>query len=218
MVCSEMDKKNITLFLGMLAVMAAIVGTDMLSPGLDIEEVGKPVVRPPFAYSEDYKDYNITFNEDEIIIDLSPEVAGEYEGSFLSVYAYDVEGNHISKLKRVVNGKILIDREESPSFQVSFTDGVVSGMVKGNKEASFCRILKEARDSKRYFGLARCLLGRQCIKICPVAAVHALVKDTSPEGKGRIIPDITYNKCILGGLCAARCPTNLIIVEENEPE
>ncbi len=213
MVCSEMDKKNLTLFLGILAVMAILVGTDMLSPGVDIEEVGKPVVKPPFVYDEDY---NFTFRGAEVVVELSPEVAGEYEGSFLSVYAYDMGGSHISKLKRVVNGKIFIDREEAPSFQVSFSDEVVSAVEKGDKEASFYQILKEAKDDGKYFGLGRCLLGRQCIKICPVAAVHALVKDTSLRGKGRIIPDITYNKCILGGLCAAKCPTNLIIVEENE--
>lgn len=208
----EMDKQNLTAFLAILVVMVVIVGTDMLSSGIDIEKVGRPVVRPPF--SDD--DYNITFKGDGIIIELSPEVVEEYNGRFLSVYAYDKEGNHISKLKRVVNGKIFIGREEAPSFQAIFSNRIVSKVEKGDKETSFYQILKEAKDKGRYFGLERCLLGRQCIKICPVAAVDVLVKDTSQEGRGRIIPDIDYNKCIQGGLCAARCPTNLIVVEKNE--
>ena len=210
-----MDKKNLTIFLAILAVMVALVGTDMISPGLDIEKVGRPVVRPPFSYDKDYK---IIPDGNEVVVELSPKVAEEYNGRFLSVYAYDKEGNHISKLKRVVNGKIFIDGRESASFKVSFIDGSVSIVDKGDKEASFNQILKEAMDNDRLHGLGRCLLGKQCIKICPVAAAYVLMKDTSPEGRGRIIPDIDYTKCIQGGLCANKCPTSLIVIEENEPE
>jgi ferredoxin len=212
MVSSEMDKTNLTLFLALLAVMVFIVGVDMINSSIEVERVGEPVVKPPFNVD----DYNFTFNEDELVINLSPRVLEEYGGSFLNVYAYDEKGNHIFELKRVVNGKIIIDRNEPPGSNVTFSNNVVSLVERGDKEASFYQILKEARDAGRYYGLEKCLLCRQCIGICPVAAVQVLVKDTSPEGRGRIIPDINYNTCIKCGRCAARCPTSIIFVEENE--
>jgi len=214
MVGLEMDKKNLTLFLAILVVMVFVVGIDMFNSGIDVERVGRPVVKSPFSAD----DYNFTFNEDGIVIELSPEVLKEYDGRFLSVYAYNENGNHIFKLKRVVNGRIIIDRDEPPGSIVTFSDEIVSSIDRADKEASFYQILKESRDNGRYFGLEKCLLCRQCIGICPVAAVKSLVKDTSPEGRGRVIPDITYNTCIECGRCAVRCPTNLIVVEKNESE
>ncbi len=214
MVNSEMDKKNFTLFMAILVVMVALVGTDMLGSGVDISKIGRPVVREPFSDA----DYNVTFKADQILVDLSPAVVEEYEGKFLSVYAYDLQGNHVFKLKRVVNEKILIDDSEAANFNATLSDGIITGIEKASKEASFYQILVDARDNNRFYGLEKCLLGQQCIKICPVAAIEVLIKDTSPQGKGRIIPDIDYNKCIEGGLCATRCPTSLIIVEKNESQ
>jgi ferredoxin len=207
-----MDKKNFTLFLALLIVMVAIVRTDMFDSVIDVEVVGRPLVRNPFNND----DYKFTFNEDGVVIDLSPDALREYDGEFLNVYAYDEKGNHIFKLKRVVNGKIIIDRDEPPGSTATFSDGIVSEIEMADKEASFYQILKDARDNGRNLGLERCILCRQCIGICPVAAVNRLIKDTSPEGGGRVIPDIDYDTCIQGGLCAARCPTNLIVVEKNE--
>lgn len=212
MVSSEMDKKNLTLFLAVLVVMVAIVGNDMLNSGINVGGVGRPVVRSSF--SDD--DYNFTFNEDGIVINLSPGILKEYDGRFLSVYAYDENGNHIFKLKRVVNGKIFIDKNEPPGSNATFSNGVVSSIERADKETSFYQIIKEAKNKGRYFGLEKCLLCRQCIGICPVAAIKILVKDTSPEGRGRVIPEIDYNTCIQSGLCASRCPTNLIVIEKNE--
>lgn len=206
-----MDKKNFTSFLIILVIMIAIVGTKTINQEVNIEVHGKPVVRPPFHDDE----YNITINENEIIINISQNIVKEYEGRFLSVYAYDEYGNHISKLKRVINGKITINKNEISNYKAIISNDVVLSIEMGDKNTSFYQILKDAMDNGRYFGLERCLLGMQCIKICPVSAVEVLVRDTSPDGRGRIIPHINNKKCIHGGLCTTTCPNNLIILEKN---
>lgn len=207
-----MDKKNLTLFIGIMVIMVGIVAFDALNQDLDLEEDGRPIVRGEFNENQ----YNISFQQDQILVELSQEIVNEYNGRFLSVYAYDEQGAHVFSIKRVVNGKIIIDKQESPGFRATFDENdVVSAVNKGNREASLYEIMKKAKDEGRNIGLEKCLLGQQCIKVCPVAAIETLRKDPNST-KGRIMPDIQYDKCIEGGLCYSRCPTD-IIAKEGSP-
>ena len=189
----------------MMAVLVAISYTNTLGGGEDLIENGRPVVREAFSD----EDYEMDIGDRELSVKFSPDVAGEYEGGFLAVYAYDGEGNHITKIKRVIYGEILIGETEPPSFVATFDGRVVKEIDNPEKSLRFLEIIRDAEENGRDFGVERCLMGKMCIAVCPAAAIKVLVRDD--ENKGRIIPDIDYNKCIEGGLCSSRCPTNLIV-------
>ena len=200
----KMDKKNLLIFLVILSILMAFSYMNMLGSGSIPLNKGTPVIRDAFLDT----DYEFSIGEDEVIVVFAEDIANEYEGRFLSVYAYDSNGNHVTKMKRVVNGEIIIDKTEIPSFVVSFDAHIVTDVGKADQSLRFLSIIKDAKENERNFGVERCLLGERCIAICPVAAVTVLIRDD--ENKGRIIPDIDYETCILDGLCASRCPTNLI--------
>ena len=204
----NMDKKNLLVFLVILATLMALSYVNMLDEGAGPLKKGEPVVRDAFSDT----DYSIDITDDKLIVNFAPQVAKEYEGSFLSVYAYDADENHVTKIKRVVNGEIIVDKSEIPSFVASFEGNRIKEVDKADQSLRFLQILKDAKDNGRNFGVERCLLGKRCIAICPVAAVEVLIRDD--ENNGRIIPDIDYVKCIQDGLCASRCPTNLIITKK----
>lgn len=200
----KMDKKNLLIFLVILSILMAFSYMNMLGSGNIPLNKGTPVIRDAFSDT----DYEFTIMEDKLIVVFAQDVANEYEGMFLSVYAYDSEGNHVTKMKRVVNGEIVIDKTEIPSFVASFDAYIITNIGKADQSLRFLSIIKDARENGRNFGVERCLLGERCIAICPVAAVTVLIRDD--ENNGRIIPDINYETCILDGLCASRCPTGLI--------
>jgi len=202
-----MDKKNLVVFLAIIAILVALSYVNMFGEGTGSVKKGRPIVREAFSDT----DYKIEVMGDKLIVEFAPHVAKEYEGKFLSVYAYDTDENHATKMKRVVNGKIIIDKSESPSFVATFDGNKINEINKADQSLRFLRIFREAKDNGRSFGVEKCLMGKRCIAICPVAAVEVLIRDD--ENNGRIIPDIDYNKCIEDGLCASRCPTNLIITK-----
>ena len=195
--------------------MVAMVAYDTITHGLDIGVKGKPIVRAAFTE----KDYSIVFKPDAVVVNLSAEASDEYNGGFLSVYAFDEEGNHVFSIKRVLDGKIIIDAEENPGFRAILSESdVVLSVEKGSLDITLYDVLVDAREEGRFFGLEKCLLGQQCIKVCPAAAIMELKKDPDPMGRGRIIPAIIYDNCIEGGLCAARCPTKLITLENESQQ
>ena len=200
-----MDKKNLVMFLVILGILVALSYVNMLGEGAELVKNGKPIIRE--AFSEE--DYEIKIMEDSMIVKFASDVAEEYEGRFLAVYAYDAEGNHVMKMKRVVNGNITINKDEMPSFVASFESNVIKDIKKAEQSLRFMQILKDAKSEGRNFGVERCLMGKRCIAICPAAAIEVLIRDD--ESNGRIIPEIDYDKCIEGGLCASRCPTDLIV-------
>jgi len=202
-----MDKKNLVTFLAILAVLVALSYMNMLGEGTILVKKGRPIVREAFSDT----DYEMDIAEDMLVVTFASHVVNEYEGGFLSVYAYDADKNHVTKMKRVVNGKIVIDKDEVPSFVASFDGNVIKDVEKADQSLRFLQIFKGAKDNGRNFGVEKCLMGKRCIAICPVAAVEVLIRDD--ENKGRIIPNIDYDKCIQDGLCASRCPTNLIITK-----
>lgn len=212
-----MDRRNFMAFIAILTLMAALVQLNMLSSGLNSVK-GRPKVSEPFVIG---KDYNISIDENGVVVDLSKEVAERYNGIYLAVYAYDENGKYITKLKRVVDGKIIIQNSESADFEVTFDGNFVSRIETPKVKEKFYKILDDAIANNRNYGLGRCLLGRQGERICPVKAI-TLVRDDSPEGRGRIIPKINLrngeikgpNVCIGDGLCSAVCPTSLIHLEE----
>ncbi|RLI95408.1 MAG: hypothetical protein DRO94_00560 [Candidatus Altiarchaeales archaeon] len=208
-----MDRGNFVTFILILVIMTALVHLNMSSSGLNSIK-GRPAVAPPFVIGEDY---NISIDENGIIVYLSREVADRYNGIYLAVYAYDEDGKYITKLKRVVNGKIFISNSESADFEVTFDDNLVKDIETPRSKEKFYKIVEDAMANDRNYGLGRCLLGRQCEKICPMRAI-TLIRDDSIDGRGRIIPRINLrngkifgdNLCIEDGLCSSVCPTSLI--------
>lgn len=200
-----MDSKNFTLFMVLIVVMIAVVTLNLQGQGIAFNEHGRPLVREPFTA----EDYNISLGDNDITVSLSDEVTREYEGEYLSVYAYDSEGTHFAIFKRIIDGRITINKDETPNFQVTFKGKRVISVDKPETSTTFHEILKDAKAENRNYGLERCLLGRQCVRVCPVKAVN-LIRDDSPGGKGRIIPEIDYGTCIQDGRCPTICPTNLI--------
>jgi len=200
-----MDKKNLVMFLAIMGVLVALSYVNMLGEGADLVKNGKPIIRE--AFSEE--DYEIEINDDGMVVKFASEVAEEYEGRFLAVYAYDADGNHVTKMKRVVNGRIMVEADEMPSFVASFEGNVIKDIEKAEQSLRFVQIVNDAKREGRNLGVERCLMGKRCIAICPAAAIEVLIRDD--ENNGRIIPDIDYDKCIEGGLCASRCPTDLIV-------
>ncbi|HIE34314.1 MAG TPA: hypothetical protein EYP86_04170 [Candidatus Altiarchaeales archaeon] len=210
-----MDRKNFALFIGILIVMSALVQLNMSERLRDVKE-GRPTVSPPFTDN----DYTLSVNDNGVIVNLSDELTRQYGGIYLAVYAYDENGNYITKLKRVVDGKIVIGRDESADFMVKFDGNLVTDIGVSTSKKKFYQILDEAMKNSRNYGLGRCLLGRQGERICPVKAI-ILIRDDSPEGRGRIIPKINLrngevegpNVCIEDGWCSSVCPTALIHIE-----
>lgn len=204
-----MDSKNFTIFMVLVIAMMTLVTLNLQGQGISFSERGKPVVRGPFTNEE----YNISLEDDRIIVYVSDEVAKEYEGQYLSVYAYDEEGRHFAIFKRVIDKKITITGDETPNFQVTFEGNKVMSIEKPTGAETFHEILKDSLEENRNHGLERCILGRQCVRTCPVKAV-SLIRDDSPEGRGRVIPEIDYGKCILDGRCPTVCPTHIITFDK----
>jgi NAD-dependent dihydropyrimidine dehydrogenase PreA subunit len=209
-----MDKLNLLIFTGIVVVMVGLAYANMNGGGVKVlgrelgsAYAGRPDVRPPFERGS----YTVGYASGVIIVELDDDIAREYEGQYLSVYAYDEGGNHVVKFKRVVNGRIIIEDDEDASFIVSFNGDEVNDVIKPDVGMSFNPVLKTAMDSGRHYGLERCLLGRQGESICPVFALR-LVKDDNEYG--RIKPVIDRDKCIEDGLCTIVCPTRLLHMGE----
>ncbi|MBU4201589.1 MAG: 4Fe-4S binding protein [Candidatus Altiarchaeales archaeon] len=200
-----MDKKNLVMFLAIMAILVALSYVNMFGEGAELVRKGKPIIREAFSDT----DYKMEITNDGLLVKFASHVANEYEGEFLAVYAYDADGNHVMKMKRVVNGNIAINKDEMPSFVASFEGNVIKDIEKAEQSLRFLEILQDAEREGRNFGVERCLMGKRCIAICPAAAIEVLIRDD--ESNGRIIPEIDYDKCIEGGLCASRCPTDLIV-------
>jgi len=193
------------MFLVIMGILVALSYVNMLGGGTELVRKGKPIIREAFSDA----DYKMEITDEGLLVKFASHVANEYEGRFLAVYAYDADGNHVTKMKRVVNGRIAIEEDEIPSFVASFEGNVIKDIEKAEQSLRFLQIMRDAKNEGRNFGVERCLMGKRCIAICPAAAIEVLIRDD--ENKGRIIPDIDYDKCIEGGLCASRCPTDLII-------
>jgi len=200
-----MDKKNLVIFLAIMGILVALSYVNMLGEGTELVKGGKPIIREAFSDA----DYKMEITDGGLLVKFASHVANEYEGEFLAVYAYDAEGNHVTKMKRIVNGRIAIEADEIPSFVASFEGNAIKDIEKAEQSLRFLKILQDAEKEGRNFGVERCLMGKRCIAICPVAAIEVLIRDD--ENNGRIIPDIDYDKCIEGGLCANRWPTDLIV-------
>ncbi len=207
----KMDSKNFTLFIVLVIVMVAVVTLNLQGHGIVIGEQGRPIIREPFTA----EDYSISIEADGIRVSLSDEVLEEYKGNYLSVHAYDSDDAYFAIFKRITGKEIEITVDEIPSFQVTFKENKVANIDKPERADTFYQILKDAINQSRDYGLGRCLLGRQCIQSCPVNAIK-LIRDDTKEGKGRIIPEIEYTKCILDGKCANVCPTHLTVLDKTK--
>jgi len=204
---AKMERKSFMFFVLTIVMASLIMGINLKENGIVIER-GKhfPIVREPLTGK-----YNISINNAGIEIVLSRDLANEYEGKFLAVYAYKSNDDLFVILKMVINGKIQISAKEEASFEVKLRNGKVESITEAGKDVSFYSILKYAKENNLNYGLQRCLLGKQCAKICPVSAIAEFVADNSQQGRGRIIPRINSASCIKCGLCINRCPTNLIV-------
>ncbi|MBD3388000.1 MAG: hypothetical protein GF416_03030 [Candidatus Altiarchaeales archaeon] len=211
---SSMNRNNILAFIAVVVVMVYLASAAMSGGGLKVlgktigsAYAGRPEVRPPFPRES----YSIEAVDGGVRVSLSEGIGSEYEGQYLSVYAYDDVGGHVVRFKRVVSGEMFISDGEDASFIVLFNGDKVSEIVKPDVGYRFNPVLLEAMDASRNFGLERCLLGKQGETICPVFALE-LVKD---EGEyGRVKPVIDRNKCIEDGVCTVVCPTRLLYRED----
>ncbi|MFH1402690.1 MAG: 4Fe-4S dicluster domain-containing protein [Candidatus Altiarchaeota archaeon] len=209
-----MNKKNLVLFIVIVLAMVVMAQQNMTGGGITIlgkrissVYAGRPEVKPPFPKDS----YKVDVTDKGITITMTKNVTREYEGEFLSVYAYDNDGRHVVKFKRVVNGRIFIGKDEDAQFIVEFNGDKVSSIITPEVGDRFHPTFKDAVKAGRNYGLERCLLGRQGETICPVYALE-LVRDDGEYG--RIKPVVDREKCIEDGLCTVVCPTRLLYRKE----
>lgn len=160
-----------------------------------------------------------TFSQDKVEIQMAEDPVWKR----IVVYAYDQDGSQVGIVKPVYDRSITITGNDYPDFRVRTNGNKVTGfdIIKKSKETlqgeSFFKVLNEAKDGFRRFGLQECLypICTRCMDVCPVIQ-HGVIEMPISENGG-INPVVHIPGCPRCGKCFEVCKVGVLLNPSKAP-